>query len=305
MRTVILGGTGFIGGALSGLLVEQGHEVVIPSRDPERHANRRGDKVVLKAWDARDPQALARLFEQADAVVNLVGESIAARNWSEEQKTRIRDSRLRVGEAVVEAFRLAESKPAVLVQASAVGYYGPRGDELLDEDSEPGEGFLAEVASAWERSTAAVEDMGVRRPIARTGMVLGRRGGALEKFVTPFRFFVGGPLGSGRQWISWIHLQDEIGAIRHLLLTEGLSGPFNLCAPNPLTMADFAQAIGRAMRRPSWLPAPAFALKALMGQMAEELILSGQRVLPRRLLAAGYKFHYPEAGQALTDLLAD
>jgi uncharacterized protein (TIGR01777 family) len=189
----------------------------------------------------------------------------------------------------------------VVVQSSAVGYYGPHGDEEVTENSPSGDDFLAEVCRDWEAATAAVEGLGLRRVIIRTGIVLAREGGALPPMARPFRFFVGGPVGDGRQWLPWIHRADEAGAIRYLIESSEAAGPFNLSAPNPLTSRDFAHALGRALGRPSALPAPAFALKALFGEMST-VLLDGQRVLPRRLTALGYPFRFPTVDAALADL---
>jgi hypothetical protein len=196
------------------------------------------------------------------------------------------------------------TKPRVVIQASGIGYYGNCGDELLDENSSSGTGFLADVARDWEHSTAQVEAMRIRHVIIRTGIVLGPDGGFLSRVLLPFRLFMGGHMGSGRQWLSWIHIKDEVDAMCFLLEKPELHGPFNLCSPNPLVARDFFRALGKTMGRPSWLAVPGFALRSMFGQMAAELILSGQRALPKRLLEAGFTFRYPEAEMALRDILA-
>jgi uncharacterized protein len=206
---------------------------------------------------------------------------------------------------VVDAVRLAAEEgraPAVVVQASGIGYYGDTGDQEIGEDHPPGGDFLAEVAIAWEASTAEVETLGVRRVVLRTGVVLDREGGALAKMLPLFRLGLGGPLGGGRQWFPWIHMADEVGAILFLLATAAASGPFNLCAPRPVQNRDFARTLGRQLRRPSILPAPAPALRLALGELAEAL-LTGQRAHPHRLLAAGYPFRHPDLPEALADLL--
>jgi uncharacterized protein (TIGR01777 family) len=203
----------------------------------------------------------------------------------------------------VEAVALAAQKPRALIQASGIGYYGNRGDELLDEASTAGTGFLSDVALKWEKSTEPVEALGVRRAIIRTGIVLGRNGGFLSRVLLPFKLFMGGYMGSGRQWLSWIHMEDEVGAICFLLEREDARGAFNLSAPQPLTAKDFFHEVGNALGRPSWLPVPGFALHMALGEMADELILYGQRALPKRLLETGYAFHYPSARKALVNLL--
>jgi uncharacterized protein len=254
-------------------------------------------------WDGRTADGWGPLADGAHAIINLAGDNLAEGRWSEAKKNRILKSRLDAGAAVVEAVRGARQKPKVVVQASAVGFYGPRGDEEIDESSPAGQGFLADVVRAWEDSTREVEALGVRRVVIRSGLVLGRGGGVFPRLVLPFRFFAGGPLGSGRQWFSWVHLSDEVGAIRFLVEQEGLAGVFNLTAPNPLEEKDICRAIGKALRRPCWLPVPAFMLKLLFGEKAKETILEGQRVFPRRLVEAAFAFRYPDADAALPDLL--
>lgn len=303
MRVIVLGGTGFIGRALCLELVDRGHEVVVPSRSPAKVGRAFGGRVAGAAFDGLSGQGLAALLDRESAVVNLVGENIAAGRWTLEKKRRILDSRLDAGKAVVEAVDRAAVRPKVLVQGSAVGFYGPRGDEEVLEDQPAGAGFLADVTERWEASTRAVEDMGVRRAVVRTAMVLGP-GGALERMLPAFRMGLGGPLGSGRQHVSWIHLRDEVGAIRHLIEDPEAGGPYNLAAPHPATSRAFAAALGQALRRPAVLPAPAFALKLLFGEMAEQVLLSGQRAVPARLLASGYLFAFPELAAALRDAIA-
>ncbi|TVM18923.1 TIGR01777 family protein [Oceanidesulfovibrio indonesiensis] len=313
MKTVITGGTGFIGGALTRSLLRRGGDVAVITRDVERgrreltskrtgtdverNALERGALTVV-SWDD-----LTAEVDGADAIVNLAGASIFDRRWSEEQKKRIVTSRVKAGDAVMNALAKAKSKPGVLVQGSAVGYYG-LSTEPRDENSPNGKGFLADTARKWEDATKDAESMGVRRVIARTGVVLGKGGGALEQFVRPFRFFAGGVIGSGKQWLTWVHIDDEVGAIEFLMDRDDLSGPFNISAPEPETMTDFVRTLGRVLKRPAWLPVPAFVIKAALGEMGEELILSGQRALPARLLESGYAFRFPKLRQAFEDLLS-
>jgi uncharacterized protein len=308
MRTIILGGTGFIGTALTRLLVSRGHEVVVPSRRPEKVASLLGvglphARIVGAPFDGKSGAGWADFITPDTAIVNLAGENIAAGRWTAEVKGRIEGSRLQAGAAVMDAIRRADAPPAVLVQASAVGYYGARGPEPVDENAAPGHNFLARVAVGWEASTQGAEELGVRRAVIRTSMVLGH-GGALEKMLPPFRLGLGGPLGNGRQMVPFIHLDDEAGAIAFLLETPGLSGPFNLAAPQAVDSRGFAKALGKALGRPAFLPAPAFALKLLLGQMAEEVLLSGVNAIPARLLAAGYRFRHPSLAVALEAALA-
>lgn len=298
MRIIILGGTGFIGAALARLLAGQGHAVVAPSRSPAKVPKLLGPSVAGAPFDGVSGAGWAQFIDAQTAIVNLAGENIAEGRWTPEKKRRILESRLDAGAAVMDALRQAGEKPAVLVQASAVGYYGVRGPEPVGEEEPPGDSFLARVCVRWEDSTRAAEALGVRRVVVRTSMVLGR-GGALGKMLPAFRWGLGGPLGSGRQMAPWIHLDDEAGAIAHLLATPGLSGPFNLVAPEAVDSRGFARALGRALHRPAFLPAPAFALRALFGQMAEEVLLAGAGAAPTRLLASGYRFRHPTLAGAL------
>lgn len=302
MRTIILGGTGFIGKALARLLSGQGHEVVVPSRRPEKVPAALGRGVLGAPFDGVTGAGWAEHINADTAIVNLAGENIAEGRWTPDKKRRILDSRLDAGAAVMDAIRQAAAPPAVLVQASAVGFYGARGPEPVGEDAPPGANFLAQVASRWEASTQDAEALGVRRVVARTSMVLGR-GGALAKMLPPFKLGLGGPLGAGTQMVPWIHLDDEVGAMAFLIATPGLSGPFNLAAPEAVDSRGFARALGRALGRPAFLPAPGLALRLLLGQMAEEVLLSGVRAEPTRLLAAGYRFRHPSLADALADVL--
>jgi len=302
MRVVITGGSGLIGRHLTAALVASGDEVVILSRNPGRV---RGlpSGVAVEAWDGESIGPWASVLEGA-AIVHLAGENIADGRWSEARKKRIRDSRVLSGRALAEAIDHTKKKPSVLVQGSAVGYYGPRsGAEPIREDDRSGDDFLARLSIEWEASTAGVENHGVRRPVIRTGVVLARDGGALPKILLPFRLFAGGPVGSGEQWFPWIHIADQVAAIRFLLRHENATGPFNLSAPNPLTNRDFARALGKVLGRPAFLPAPAFALRLLLGEMAE-LLLTGQKAVPARLGQLDFAFKYPTAEAALAALVA-
>jgi uncharacterized protein (TIGR01777 family) len=301
MCVIITGGTGLIGRALAADLVADGHEVILLSRAPER-ATGLPAGARAEGWDGRTAAGWGPLADGAQAVVNLAGENLGAARWTAERKRRIRESRLNAGRAVVQAVQTAGRAPRVVVQSSAVGYYGPRGDEELTEEAPPGSDFLAQLCVDWEASTAPVEAVGVRRVIIRSGVVLHASNGALPRMLLPFKLFVGGPLGSGQQWLSWMHVADEVAAIRFLLDAEEAAGPFNLTAPHPLTNAEFGQVVGRVLGRPAWMPAPAFALRLALGEMAT-VVLDGQRAVPRRLLALGFAFRFPEAEAALRDLL--
>lgn len=300
---IVIGATGFIGKALCAHLAEKGYEIIALSRNPAKGEDILGTKAKVIQWDGQSSRGWLNHAQTALAIVNLAGENLASGRWTDEKKQAILQSRLDAGRAVVETIRLAQARPKVLVQASAIGFYGPRQDEVVDESFPSGEGFLSEVARRWESSTQEVEAKKVRRVIIRTGIVLGKEGGALPRLIKPFRFFAGGPLGNGKQWISWIYLEDEVRAILFLIEREDLSGVFNLTAPHPLPQTDFARILGKFLKRPSWLPVPGFLLRLLLGDMAEEMLLSGQRVAPARLLDAGFRFLYPEPEPALKDIL--
>jgi len=304
VRVVVAGGTGFIGRALCRRLAEEGMEPVALTRNAEKGKQVLGDRVTVAEWDARTPEGCVEWLENADAVVNLVGENIGRGRWDEEHRRRILGSRVGAVRAISGAMARARNTPGVFVQGSAVGYYGVRGDERLDETSAPGSGFLAGVVRSVEEAAGEIGTLGVRLVFARTGVVLGRGAGMLPRLVRPFRFFVGGPPGDGKQWIPWVHLEDEVGALRFLLERDDLEGPFNLTAPEPVRMRDFCRALGRAVRRPSWLSTPAFALRLLFGRdMADEVLLGGARVLPKRLSDAGYEYRSPRIEAALQSLL--
>lgn len=309
MRVVITGGTGLIGRALAADLAKDQHEVIVLSRNPTKAANLPAGVRALK-WDAVSSTGWSTAADGADAIVNLAGESIAGEGflpsrWSVGRKQRILESRLNAGKAVVDAVQAVPNKPRVVVQASAVGYYGlqdQKNQPPLDEHAAAGHDYLAEVCQQWEAITAPVESMGVRRVIARTGVVLSFKGGVLPLLALPYQFFIGGPIGKGKQPVSWIHLDDEVKALRYLIEHETASGTYNLTAPNPVTMDELGRAIAHTMGRPHWLPTPGFAFKAAFGELADALILEGQRVVPHRLEEAGYHFHFAEIEAALRDL---
>lgn len=301
MRVIITGGTGMIGRALSRDLIKNGHEVVILSRNPQKYERKLPDQVRLIKWDAKSAQGWLEFTDGASGIVNLAGVNIGESRWTEERKKAILSSRVEAGKAVVEAITLAKNKPSWVIQASAVGYYGASGDQILTEESPAGDEFQSFVCQEWERSTEPLDEIGIRRIIIRSGVVLDRSDGALPRMAMPFRLFVGGRIGSGEQWFSWIHLTDEVQAIRFLIDRIELQGVFNLTTPNPVRNRDLANALGKVLRRPSFIPVPAFALKILFGEMSR-VLLTGQRVVPERLLAAGYKFQFPEIVQALKDI---
>ncbi len=304
MRAIITGGTGLIGRALVRELIARGHEVIVLSRNPER-ARHVPPAPRVERWDGRTAAGWGSLADGAAVIVNLAGASIGIPPvpWTAERKRRILESRLHAGEAVVQAIQAAQQKPQVLVQASAVGYYGPRGDAELTEESSPGTDFLARVCIDWENSTAAVEALGVRRVIIRSAVVLSHDGGLLPFMALPFRLFLGAPLGSGRQWFPWIHIADQVGAICFLIERADARGPFNLSAPQPVTNFEFSRTLARVLGRPMLLRLPAPVLRLTLGELAELLLLASQRVVPRRLLDLGYSFRFPQLEPALRDLL--
>ena len=288
----VTGATGLIGTALVTQLRTRGHTVrrVLHS---QRSAEP-GDVV----WSADMGPVPPSALEGADAVIHLAGEPVAHR-WTDDRKRAIRNSRVRSTELLADAVRAMRTKPAVFLSGSAIGYYGDRGDDLLDESSVPGRGFLADVCVDWERAAAPIADAGVRVVMLRTGVVLSPNGGALGRLLPIFRLGGGGPIGSGRQWMSWISLTDHVRAMEHALHTESLHGPVNLVAPNPVTNADFATILGRVLSRPAIVPVPAFALELLYGEMARATLLAGQRVVPKALSAAGFAFETPTLEGAL------
>lgn len=312
MRVVITGGSGLIGGALARHLGAAGYDAVILTRSMSR-VGPLAPGVRAQEWDGLTSKGWVKLLDEETAIVHLAGEGIADGRWTDDRKRKIRESRVlsgkAVSEAIQEAVREAPRKPRALLQASAVGYYGPRGDEEILEGQPPGRGFLAEVSMEWEASTAEVEALGVRRVILRTGVVLAREGGALPKMALPFRLMAGAPLGSGRQWLPWIHMADEIGAIRFLLERDDAQGPFNLVAPKPVTNRELGDVLGRVLRRPSPLQAlglgvPEPVFRVMLGEMADA-VLDSQRVVPSRLLQLGYTFRFPDVESALRDLFKD
>ena len=299
MKVIISGASGFIGTELKRALTGRHELVCLKRKKPLRQQS--GYREIL--WDPQTAGDWMKEMDGADAVINLSGEPIAGKRWTAARKKELILSRLTTTRALVEAIGKAGAKPRVLLNASAIGWYGDRGAEPLEESSKPGAGFLPDLCKEWERQASKADAYGVRVVLLRTGIVLGRGGGALAKMLPPFRLGLGGPLGSGRQVMSWIHLEDEVGAIVFALENPAVKGPVNLTAPEPVSMSEFALGLGKALHRPAVLPAPAFVLKALLGEMSE-LLLTGQKVLPQALLSAGYRFRYPALEPALKDLTA-
>ena len=305
MRAIITGGTGLIGSRLAASLAQAGHEVVVLSRNPGKHALPQG--VRAAKWDARTAAGWGHLADGAGAIINLAGENISGTGalparWTAERKRRIAESRLHAGQAVVEAVRQAASKPEIVYQASGSDYYG-WGDRLFTENDAAGDTFLGSVATdSWEPATAAVEAMGVRRVIGRQGPVMSMDGGPLPFSVFQFKLFAGGRLGSGNQWMSWVHIEDAVRAIQYLIENKQAQGVYNIAAPNPVTNKEFTQVLGQVMGRPTLIPAPAFALKLALGEISA-LVLEGQRIDVQKLRELGFTFNYPDLRLALLDLL--
>jgi uncharacterized protein (TIGR01777 family) len=296
MRVVVSGASGLVGSELVSFLTTGGHSVARLVRGEPKGP----DEV---RWDPyKDPLDGSRL-EDFDAAVHLSGENIAGGRWTAAKKERIRSSRIKTTTVLCEALSRLQNPPKVLVCASATGYYGDRGDEMLDESSPPGKGFVAELCRDWEACTAPAREKGIRVVNLRIGVVLSPKGGALAQMLTPFKLCVGGVVGSGKQYWSWIVMDDLIGAIHHGLVTEGLSGPVNGVAPNPATNREFTKTLGKVLGRPTVLPLPAFAARLALGEMADELLLASVRVMPKRLMETGYAFAYPELEGALRHVL--
>lgn len=311
MRAIITGGSGVIGWSTSAKFLAGHNEVYVLSRNPDKYRNKLLNGVQLVQWDGKTGDGWSDLIDENTVIINLAGASIAGekifppQRWTEERKDLIRSSRLDAGAAVVDAVQKAEHKPTLVIQSSAVGYYGiENGDEILTEAADHDESFLSYVCLAWEKSTEALEEMGVRRAVVRTGVVLSNRGGAFPNMVMPFKFFAGGPLGSGNQWVSWVHNQDVARAFLHLTENEDLRGTFNLTAPEPVRNYQLARAIGKAMGRPAFVQTPAFPLKMVFGELAQT-ITEGQRAVPQALLDNKFEFTYPDPQSACDELVKD
>src|SRR5712664_3764153 len=332
MRVVITGSSGLVGTALTNSLVRDGHTVVrllrsgsgsktengesraeTPEKTKARSAQPRDiGNIVKVAWNPNTCDLEGEPFgedqgeiEGADAVVNLAGASIAAESWSEKRKAILRSSRLHITRELVCALEKLEDGPKTLVSASAIGYYGNRGDEVLTEESKAGDDFLARLAQEWEAEAVKAGALRMRVVRLRFGIILAKHGGALPQMMRPFKFGVGGRIGSGQQWMSWVTLQDTVAVIRKVLENRAISGAVNVVAPQPMRNADFAQTLGRAMHRPAIMPTPAFALKFALGEMADALLLASQRVAPSRLEQLGYRFAQRDLNSALASVLAE
>ena len=301
MKIAIAGATGFVGSRLVAQLQAQGHQVIILTRSPQQASNRFGQAQIV-GYNPLKSGEWQQSISGCDAVINLAGEPIAEKRWTPAQKRSILDSRQLGTQKIVEAIDLATIKPQVLINASAIGYYGTSETSKFDEASPAGTDFLAEVCAAWETAAQSVTANGTRVVILRLGIVLGENGGALGKMLAPFSAFVGGPIGTGNQWFSWIHRDDVVKLIIAALNDTKMQGVYNATAPNPITMTEFAQTLGTVMNRPSWLPVPNFVLEAMLGEGAI-VVLEGQQVVPTRTLAQGFDFQYSTIEPALTAIV--
>jgi uncharacterized protein (TIGR01777 family) len=300
MKVLVTGATGLIGRSLCQALTDGGHTVIGVSRSSRRPPDLAAAEI--HQWDPQTGPIASSALESVDAVVNLAGEPIDSGRWSDEQKKLIRDSRVVTTRNLVNTLCSIERKPGVLVSGSAVGFYGDRGDEQLDEKSLAGRGFMTDVCVEWEGQAERAIECGIRVVEVRTGVVLSRDGGALKKMLMPFKLGIGGPLGSGKQWFPWIHIKDIVGIFQRAMVTPALLGPVNGVAPQPATNKEFTQELARALHRPAFLPVPEAAMRVLVGEMAD-VLFGSQRVLPKAALESGYQFQFPALTEALADLV--
>lgn len=297
MKIVVSGGTGFIGKALTSRLLQEGHQVTLLTRNLKRRGAV-SDQIHVEYWDAKTLGVWGHCINRADAVINLAGEPIADKRWTRTQKGRIIESRLSATSLLVAAMRKAQRRPAVLINASAVGYYGDVPEGEVDETFPAGSGFLADLCVRWEAEAREAEALGLRVVCLRTGIVLGKDGGALHKMLPPFQMFVGGTVGSGKQWVPWIHRDDVLGIVLFALTEKKISGPINMTAPEPVRMKEFCKVLARTIERPALFPLPAMVLRAVMGEMSD-VLLTGQCAVPRQLCNAGYRFSHQRLDEAL------
>ncbi|NEP02873.1 MAG: TIGR01777 family protein [Symploca sp. SIO2E9] len=300
MKVAITGATGFVGSRLVECLQAKGHQPLILTRNSTT-ASRSFPNLEIITYTPKKSGNWQKAIAGCDGVINLAGEPIAENRWTSECKQEIFDSRKLGTQKIVEAIAMANPKPAVLVNASAIGYYGTSETATFDETSPTGRDFLAKVCQAWEAEAEKVKAAGIRLVILRLGIVLGD-GGALAKMITPFKLFAGGPIGTGRQWFSWIHRDDLVNLIIEALTNQELEGTLNATAPKPVLMSELSETLGDVLNRPSWLPVPSFALEALLGE-GSQVVLEGQRVLPKRTTSYGFEYQYPNLKQALAQIL--
>lgn len=301
MKVLIVGGTGFVGKALILHLLSKGYQVVIVTRNLQKAKVEIQLPVEMVEWRNSFTVTFPELLTDVDAVVNLAGESIGSGRWTRKKKERILNSRIETTKAVVQLIKDGIMKPNVLINASAVGYYGPRLDQEISEADLPGEDFLANVSKRWEEEAIKAEEFNIRVVPLRIGVVLGTEG-ALQKMVFPYRFFMGGTIGSGKQWLSWIHIHDLVSMIHFIIENKEIKGPINATSPKPLRMEEFNRLIGKVLGKPAWLPVPSWMLYLLLGEMADMLV-QGQRVFPKKILQSGFQFQFEEAEAALDAVL--
>ena len=297
MKVLIAGGTGFMGKHLIDSLIADSHQVTVLSRNPGKTIE--GARVL--AWDGQTPDGWGQVVDEMDAVINLSGLSLHSWPWTKRKKQRFHDSRVKPGLALAAAIKNATHRPGALLQISGINHYGLRGEGIADESIPPAEDYLAQLTVAWENATRSVEEVGVRHIVCRTAVVLADDAILMELMALPVRLYVGGPLGSGKQALPWIHIDDQIGAIRFLLENPEASGPYNLIAPQATTNAEFMRTLARVLRRPYWFPVPAFLMRLALGEMSL-LITEGRFSQPKRLLEQGYTFHFPQLETALKDI---
>ena len=303
MNILLAGGSGLIGRSLMIRLLADQHHITLLSRRPAGATRSLPDSVAVLAWDARSSGPWTDQLERTDAVINLSGESVAARRWNKRQKQRLVASRLDSTRALVNAIGRARRRPHLLVNASAIGYYGNVPDGIVTEADSAGTGFFPDLCRRWEAEAMRAEEFGLRVVVLRTGLFLDRKEGALPRFLIPMRLFAGGPVGSGHQGVTWIHRDDAVRAVSFILGHERLSGPVNLTAPGPVSMREFARTLGQVLHRPSWIRIPQWSVRLVLGEMAGPLVLEGQRVLPEKLLSEGFQFSYPTLLPALQNIL--
>ncbi len=302
MKVFVIGGTGFIGSHIVDGLMKNGHEVVALTRSAAKGAKVLGDKVKIVEGNPMNSGSWQKDVDGCDAAIIMCGEPIIDKKWTSERKQVLLDSRIKPTKMVIEAIKTAKQKPKVLLCGSAIGFYGNGGDKLLTEDGASGSDFSAELCSRWEEEANKAADLGVRVVNLRTSFVLAKDGGALGKMLKPFKFFMGGPIGGGRQYMSWIHIDDYVAITQMALGNEKIAGPLNMSAPNPVTNKEFSKVLGRVLGKPSFAKAPAFVLKLMLGE-ASSLVLEGQRVIPKKALGTGYKFEFETLGKALKDVV--
>lgn len=300
----IIGASGFLGKPLCRFFLEQGYHVKGFTRDPFNYIKLKNMNVEPIPWDGQNLNGWEKHLEETDTIINLAGESIGTSYWTKKKKNHILSSRQNTGKLISRALHQIEKKPNLFIQVSAVGFYKTDSDEEMNEQSPKGDGFLPDVVTQWESSTSDIEKIGIKRIICRLGIVLGKNGGALKQMILPFKLFIGGRLGTGKQWISWIHIEDMIHSMDFLMNKPDCEGVYNFTSPFPIRNYEFAKTLGKIMKRPSFLPTPSFIIKLLMGEMGTSLLLKGQRVLPLNLTKEGFIFQYPHLENAIAEILS-